>query len=297
MAMGNIRKTWKVCEVKGYITAVDPGRLYTTGSHKSYMKHELYKGMNLCEYNDDLPVVRLKQVTDEYIVINTGGPDQKLVVGERIETPRHGLSYAYSDATIRLKTMTDEEVTQTLHHIVDLFDEMVKNYDELGEPWRNIPLGKEAFELMQEIPDYIEDEFDTPEDKGKVMATIASYMEETLTPRLCLEISEYIKILNPKDEDNTLTMGQLQDFINTDLPMEEYCRKYERCLKFDPVERTEKWEKVIYDVEKECAEILKEEPKGMGFCFSYWSTKASVLRKRGIEWRSPASMNPGVMFD
>jgi hypothetical protein len=50
-------------------------------------------------------------------------------------------------------------------------------------------------------------------------------------------------------------------------------------------------------VEKECDERLAGEHKGMGFCFSYWSTKKAVLAKYGIEWDSPATMNPRVMFD
>jgi len=35
----------------------------------------------------------------------------------------------------------------------------------------------------------------------------------------------------------------------------------------------------------------------MGFCFAYWAEKRNALARRGIEWRSPSRMNPGVMFD
>ena len=68
-------------------------------------------------------------------------------------------------------------------------------------------------------------------------------------------------------------------------------------LKVDPVQATPEWEKVIYEVEKEVDEELKGEPRGMGFCFSYWSAKRAALARRGIEWRSPSAMNPRVMFD
>ena len=63
------------------------------------------------------------------------------------------------------------------------------------------------------------------------------------------------------------------------------------------MERTREWEDCIYDVEKECDRILADEPRGMGFCHSYWSTKRAVLARRGIRWKSPSAMNPGVMFD
>ena len=68
-------------------------------------------------------------------------------------------------------------------------------------------------------------------------------------------------------------------------------------LKVDPIQASAEWEDVIYDVEKEVDEQLKGEPRGMGFCFMYWSAKRAALAKRGIEWKSPNAMNPRVMFD
>ena len=66
----------------------------------------------------------------------------------------------------------------------------------------------------------------------------------------------------------------------------------------DPVEWTERWEEVIDEAEDLCAERLEKYPRGMGFCFALWHAKAEVLRERfGIEWRSPAVMNPHVRFD
>lgn len=69
-------------------------------------------------------------------------------------------------------------------------------------------------------------------------------------------------------------------------------------LRHDPVEWTAGYEKVIDEAERKIESCLKDHPRGMGFCFAYWSTKAQVLQEYyGIVWRSPARMNPGVMFD
>ena len=68
-------------------------------------------------------------------------------------------------------------------------------------------------------------------------------------------------------------------------------------LKVDPVQASQAWEDVIYEVEQEVEEELKDESRGMGFCFSYWSAKRAALARRGIAWRSPSTMNPRVMFD
>ena len=69
-------------------------------------------------------------------------------------------------------------------------------------------------------------------------------------------------------------------------------------LKHDPIEWSAEYERIIDDVEKKVGELLSDEPRGMGFCFSYWPTLQRILfRDYGIRWRSPAEMNPGVIFD
>ncbi len=68
-------------------------------------------------------------------------------------------------------------------------------------------------------------------------------------------------------------------------------------LNVDPIEFTEEWENIIDEVEAEVAEEMKDEPFRMGYCFGYWHAKEAALSRRGIDWRSPQRMNPGVMFD
>lgn len=178
-----------------------------------------------------------------------------------------------------------------------IFKEMVSNTGRRGETWRNISLGKKAFELMKELPAAYPEEFDTPEAKAAILSQMLDQMEESYTPRFCIQVREYIENLDPNDESNKKELARLRDYIDLSLPMPEYCKKYRQHLKFDPVERTEKMEMVIEDVERECAEKLKSMPRGMGFCFAYWSVRRDVLAKHGIEWKSPSSMNPRVMFD
>jgi hypothetical protein len=35
----------------------------------------------------------------------------------------------------------------------------------------------------------------------------------------------------------------------------------------------------------------------MGYCHAHWAHTKNALREMGIEWRTPAEMNPGVCFD
>lgn len=69
-------------------------------------------------------------------------------------------------------------------------------------------------------------------------------------------------------------------------------------LRQDPVEFTYEWEDIYYEVEKRLDERFANAPRQMGFCFMYWNVKRELLKEEyGIDWKSPAQMNPRVMFD
>ena len=63
-------------------------------------------------------------------------------------------------------------------------------------------------------------------------------------------------------------------------------------IKNDPVEKTEEYLAVIDKVEEKI-----DKAKQMNFCLEKWDLKAQFLFEFGILWRSPAQLNPGVMFD
>ncbi len=69
-------------------------------------------------------------------------------------------------------------------------------------------------------------------------------------------------------------------------------------LRQDPIEFTERWEDIYYEVEKRLDERFTNVPRQMGFCFLYWNAKRELLKAEyGIDWKSPSQMNHGVKFD
>lgn len=69
-------------------------------------------------------------------------------------------------------------------------------------------------------------------------------------------------------------------------------------LKHDPVEWTARWEEIIDDADRKVEERLSGCQRGMGYCHALWHMRMQVLEDDyGMVWRSPAVMNPGVMFD
>ncbi len=201
---------------------------------------------------------------------------------------------------------------------------MVENHDTFGAFWKNLPLGRSAFALMKdEMPLRLKGEL-TPYTRIILLNNMLSCMPERDCARFTREVRDYqmslFPLIGPEDIEEDMDIDgytgdsdkyvhaytpddlkkaakRTEDYLNPDITMEQWCDTYGVMLKFDPVERSAKWEKCIYDIEAECDRKLKGEPRRMGFCFSYWSTKKAVLAKHGIDWSSPSAMNPRVMFD
>ena len=213
---------------------------------------------------------------------------------------------------------------ENIEKLGELFSQIVENYNTFASSWKNLPLAREAFDLMRDsIPMRVSGEL-TPYTRIVLLDKMIGCLPERDCARLIMEIREYqlslFPLMSPDDikedidideyegpqdeyvremtkKDIKEAMKRTEDYLSPRISMEKWCKKYDVHLKFDPVERSQEWEDVIYDVELECAQILKDEPKHMGFCFSYWSTKTAVLARRGIDWSSPSVMNPRVMFD
>ena len=186
---------------------------------------------------------------------------------------------------------------------------IVKNVDRMRDNsrkmamHRNLPLARETLALLEELDDPEEG----PLGKAYACNAMLNELSEYDTPRFALELLRREKAWLEESEEKSenLTVEEIQSeiekleaYIDVDgLSADEFCEKYGRHLRFDPVERTPRWEEIWYDVEEECDRRTKGQPRGMGFCFAYWSAKCAVLKEYGIDWKSPHMMNPRVMFD
>ena len=186
--------------------------------------------------------------------------------------------------------------------IVALVEQMRRHAQD-QEIHKNVPLAKEALALLEKLDDPEE----VPLGKAYACNAILEQLSEYDTPRFAMEIlrrelawlresEEESEGVQP--EDIEADMARLEAYIDLEgLSMDAFCQEYGRHLRFDPVERTARWEDLYFEVEEECSRRLKGVPRGMGFCFPYWAAKRDVLRKYGIDWKSPHMMNPRVMFD
>jgi len=70
-------------------------------------------------------------------------------------------------------------------------------------------------------------------------------------------------------------------------------------LESDPKEYDPKYRSIIAAAETEAEKIVADMGiSGMGTCHAIWGEQKKILKeKHGIDWKSPAEMNPEVKFD
>lgn len=212
-------------------------------------------------------------------------------------TISYGIPNAHIHKSLRfiLFFATDEGNRIDYGRLKKLGKQMEANADK-GDLWKNIPLAREAMHLLKDK----RKGFDVEQAKefcGKVLKD--RMLDDKDVPRLYLSYLDYFHYLwnsTYYDDNRTYHLLRALDPNISDADFLSGEQGY-RTLAFDPIQRTAQWEEIIYDVEKEVDELLKNEPRHMGFCHHYWAVKREVLEKRGIEWHSPAAMNPRTKFD
>lgn len=191
---------------------------------------------------------------------------------------------------------------KTADRIVSLVKKMKRNSENMRS-WKNVALAKEAFGLLQALDD--------PEENaiGKALAcdAIVEQLSEYDVPRFCLEILrwELGQLEESAEKYDRLTpdevrahIAKLEEWIAPEKVSDSvFKERYSRWLAWDPIERDPVWEELYLEVEEEVDREMGDAPRGMGFCFGYWSEKRAALARRGIDWKDPHQMNPRVMFD
>jgi hypothetical protein len=66
----------------------------------------------------------------------------------------------------------------------------------------------------------------------------------------------------------------------------------------DPIEDQPQFSVILKAADREVAAELQGQPLRRGFCHRVWYIKKRILQERyGVQWFSPAEMNPGTRFD
>ena len=195
------------------------------------------------------------------------------------------------------KALTTEPTAELLQQALDCCVNIAEqSLQEQRCCWQNASLAREAMDYARQLMEY--------KDMLSVVESSLDDMVEAINehPRLKLELMllrlQVLQMLNKPQMELEADIafyrsniaaadsGKLEDVKQTTM------------LKHDPVEWTARWEEVIDEADKIVEARLVDHPRGMGYCHAYWPERAEVLMSKfGVEWRSPARMNPRVIFD
>lgn len=127
------------------------------------------------------------------------------------------------------------------------------------------------------------------------LSSLAAYEEEDME-LLKEDFYNAVKARNLYHRDDCHDLVSMMEGVLPKETIEElYGSAIERCSflpKNDPVELTERYLSVIDEVEEKIDKTMST-----GICHEYWALKAGYLEELGINWSSPALLNPHVMFD
>lgn len=195
------------------------------------------------------------------------------------------------------KALTTEPTAELLQQALDCCVNIAEqSLQEQRCCWQNASLAREAMDYARQLmehkdmlsvvesslDDMVEAIYEHPRLKLELMLCRLEALQRLNKPQMELEADIAFYRSNIEAADS----GRLEDIKQTTM------------LKHDPVEWTARWEEVIDEVDKIVDSRLEDHPRGMGFCHACWHERAAVLSEQfGIEWRSPARMNPRVLFD
>lgn len=205
----------------------------------------------------------------------------------------------------------DWDETNAVRLLEDIYENAGK-----GEVWRNIPLLHEFIHELKGLAPF-RNSVIGPQHKVCALQDLLrnDVLDKRETPRLYLSMCELCRLYNcyVQDQDEDTRSDYDMDYFNhideliyklSWVVSAQDGQRAQECwanlggmLRADIVQSTLEWENVIYEVELEVDDQLKGEPRGMGFCYGYWSTKRAALARRGIDWNPPPSINRGVIFD
>ena len=216
--------------------------------------------------------------TDEEKLIQLAG-----FIGENMDNlePKDFILLLTPLMDITRRIYEQNPVQDTLSDYVIALVKLAENYIKDEQGWQATPLLFKAEELLRLQPDSEENaewKYNTYCQIGECYYTNQRRLKAKEAYQLALL---YAKSAGLDTEECDYNLQRIEN----------------PTLKYDPVEDTDGYLAVIDEVERRLYKKLKNQPRGMGFCFEYWSAKRDLLAEYGIEWRSPGVMNPRVMLD
>lgn len=106
----------------------------------------------------------------------------------------------------------------------------------------------------------------------------------------------------PNHVEPVLKLGELPNEV-TELgtvadEKERVLRAFKDSIKRDPLEDEDRFAEILSTASERADAELVAHPRGIGFCHVFWDRKKEILKTEfGLEWQTPAELNPHILFD
>ena len=215
---------------------------------------------------------------------------------------------------------------ENIRRLDHLLSQMNRYSQTPSTSWRNLKLATEAYDLLTaHLPLRCAHRI-TPYTRIRCLSRMLEAIDVLSVPRLAIQLLHYQNAmfeLIRDAEDRSIDMAydgwhddaqaysrplqriqraveysekRLQQYADLEIPADVWCERYNHPLRFDPVERTFEWEMQIYEVERECHDRFSHTAATPMDIQTYWTAKKEAWKRRGVEWRCPSEMNPGMSF-
>ncbi len=185
---------------------------------------------------------------------------------------------------------------------------------KIKKPWRAIPRLEAARGALRFIDDFMAD-------RETVAATFSTVAERFAYAGYFPEAILYFQKCGCITDDNAIKESAFSQalyyslrFNKIENELKGSCQKLlgremtkklialaeadvEAQIKTDPIESSDEYLAIRYDIEKAVDEALVSDSAEESFCIKYWRIKKRLLKEKfNISWKSPAEMNPKIRF-
>lgn len=184
------------------------------------------------------------------------------------------------------------------------------------KPWKAIPKLEEARGCLRFMEDFIQDRevlsstlysFATSYEMAGFSAEALQYYKKVAEHTSDSELLEnavysaYIFSLRAHGEIDSSFKKSVETKMGKDISFKlvtEAKEALSKLPKFDPIEQSEAFQKIRYDLEVRIDQELSDSSDDeTPFFIRYWKCKKRILQKEfGITWKTPAECNPNMRF-
>ncbi len=188
--------------------------------------------------------------------------------------------------------------------LLEIKKEMEENNNDDNYQWKNLKLIREAYDLIKENPDAMEGAYSNEKQKVIFLNSIIGLCPEGDCSRLSFEIRSYIaeffsrssffvrREFSETIKDNAFKLEKRRMYNDPNVSVKEFCQKYEIALVFDEFFRSERWERISYEIYRLVDQTLGDPARyGENYYAMNMLATRMTLNENNIDFKDEIQLN------